>query len=109
AVLGPRFLEIVDAVMAGSARGGGGSNGGPQPTPEEVLVERIRTIAAPGDVVLVPVNGDRAVPDLTPQRACPSPKAPDGSPGGDPADGAAAVTHLEAQRRRGARWFALPS
>jgi GT2 family glycosyltransferase/glycosyltransferase involved in cell wall biosynthesis len=106
-VLRPRFLEIVDAVMAGSDRGGE-SNGGRVP-PHQALAERVRTIATPGDVVLVPVNGDRAVPDITPQRAWPFPQARDGSPGGDPADGAAAVTHLEAQRQRGARWFALPS
>jgi glycosyltransferase involved in cell wall biosynthesis len=108
-VLGPRFIEIVDAVMAGSSRGGGRSNGSHGATPEQLLAERVRTVATPGDVVLVPVNGDGAVPNLTPQRAWPFPQARDGSPGGDPADGAAAVTHLEAQRRRGARWFALPS
>jgi glycosyltransferase involved in cell wall biosynthesis len=106
-VVGPGFVEIVDAVMAGGARGGGSS--GNQATPDEALAELVRTIATPGDVVLVPVDGGRVVPDLTPQQAWPFPQARDGSPGGDPADGAAAVTHLEAQRRRGARWFALPS
>jgi glycosyltransferase involved in cell wall biosynthesis len=110
-VLGPRFLEIVDTVMAASIHGadGNSSNGNSPATPDRALVERIRTLATPGDVVLVPVRSDRAVPDLTPQRACPFPQARDGSPGAEPADGAAAVTHLEAQRQRGARWFALPS
>jgi glycosyltransferase involved in cell wall biosynthesis len=109
AVLGPRFIEIVDAVMAGPHGGGSGrSNGRDRATPEQVLAERVRTIASPGDVVLVPVGGG-AVPDLTPQRAWPFPQARDGSPGGDPPDSAAAINHLEAQRQQGARWFALPS
>jgi glycosyltransferase involved in cell wall biosynthesis len=109
-VLGPRFLEIVDAVMAGPTHGSGPwGNGDSQVAPEYLLVERVRTIAAPGDVVLVPVNGDSPVPDLTPQRAWPFPQARDGSPGAAPTDGAAAVNHLEAQRQRGARWFAFPS
>jgi glycosyltransferase involved in cell wall biosynthesis len=108
-VLGPRFLEIVDAVMAGPTYGASGSSGDGQVAPERAVAERIRTIAAPGDVVLVPVNRDGAVPDLTPQRAWPFPQARDGSPGATPADGRAAITHLEAQRQRGARWFALPS
>ena len=94
--------------MAGSGRGGSGRTNGDDGTPEQVLAERVRTVATPGDVVLVPVSGDGAVPNLAPQRAWPFPQARDGSPGGDPADGAAAVTHLEAQRQRGARWFALP-
>jgi len=109
-VLGPRFLEIVDAVMSGPTySGGNGSNGESRIALERAMAERVRTIAAPGDVVLLPVNGDSAVPDLTPQRAWPFPQARDGSPGGAPADGDAAVTHLEAQHQRGARWFALPS
>jgi glycosyltransferase involved in cell wall biosynthesis len=109
AVLGPRFIEIIDAVMARSSRGGSLSPYGDPATPGRVLAERVRTIASPGDAVLVPVNGAGTVPDLAPQRAWPFPQGRDGSPGLDPVDGAAAVTHLEAQRRRGARWFALPS
>ena len=56
-----------------------------------------------------PSSGDGAVPDLAPQRAWPFPEARDGESGYEPVDGAAAVNHLEAQRQRGARWFALPS
>jgi glycosyltransferase involved in cell wall biosynthesis len=110
-VLGPRFLEILDAVMAAPIHGadGNSSNGTGPATPERALVERIRTLATPGDVVLVPVGSGRALPDLTPQRACPFPQAQAGSPGPEPANGAAAVRHLEGQRQRGARWFALPS
>jgi glycosyltransferase involved in cell wall biosynthesis len=108
-VLGPRFIEIVEAVMAGSGRGGGRSNGRHAVAGGQALADRVRTIATPGDAVLVPVGADGAVPDLTPQRAWPFPQGRDGLPGSDPADGLAAVTHLEAQRRRGARWFALPS
>jgi glycosyltransferase involved in cell wall biosynthesis len=110
-VVGPRFLEMIEAVMARPARDDGGYQSAINGTaaPHRALAERIRTIATPGDVVLVPVTTDGAVPDLAPQRAWPFPQARDGTPGDDPADGAAAVTHLEAQRQRGARWFAFPS
>ena len=108
AVLGRASIEIVDAVMAGSAgrrrpverpRRGDTRAGAGRADPHDRDAGRRRAGAG---------GGGGAVPDLTPQRAWPFPRR-DGSPGGDPADGAAAVTHLEAQRQRGARWFALPS
>jgi glycosyltransferase involved in cell wall biosynthesis len=110
AVVGRRFHEILDEMMARPARGG--ANGGPPSNGGQasagVLEDRIRTIAAPGDIVLLPVS-DGTLPDLSPQHAWPFPQTRDGGPGDVPADGAAAVTHLEAQRQRGARWFALPN
>jgi glycosyltransferase involved in cell wall biosynthesis len=110
-VVGRQFHEIVEQVMArpasSDARGQSGAK--TKVTPDRVVAERIRTIAAPGDVVLVPVNSEGTVPDLAPERAWPFPQARDGAPGEEPANGAAAITHLEAQRQRGARWFALPS
>ena len=112
-VVGPRFHEIVEHVMARPVRGdvghSGGSAGNGVAADERALADRIRTVAAPGDVVLVPVGRDGAVPDLTPQRAWPFPEARDGQPADEPVDGTAAVNHLESQRRRGARWFALPT
>jgi glycosyltransferase involved in cell wall biosynthesis len=111
-VVAPRFHEIVERVMNRPVRGDaerGGAAGSGRLASERALPDRIRTLAAPGDVVLVPVGGDRAVPDLAPQRAWPFPEAPDGGPGDEPVDGNAAITHLESQRQRGARWFALPS
>jgi glycosyltransferase involved in cell wall biosynthesis len=111
-VVGPQFHEIIERVMARPARGDldpGGAVGNRRTTSERALAARIRTIAAPGEVVLVPVGSDGAAPDLTPQRAWPFPEAPGGDPGDEPADGHAAVNHLEAQRQRGARWFALPT
>jgi glycosyltransferase involved in cell wall biosynthesis len=113
-VVGRLFHEIIEEVMARPARtadgdGGGRSSGNGQGSSGRVLAERIRTIAMPGDVVLVPVTGDGDVPDLTPQCAWGFPEMRDRTPGPAPADGAAAVSHLEAQRQRGARWFALPS
>ena len=109
-VVGGQLHEIVEEVMARPARSddSGRSSGNGQVT-SGVLAERIRTIATPGDIVLVPVIGDGAVPDLTPQRAWPFPETRDGRAGDEPADSAAALTHLEAQVQRGARWFALPS
>jgi GT2 family glycosyltransferase/glycosyltransferase involved in cell wall biosynthesis len=108
-VVGPQFHAMVERVMDQPARGDvGGAAGNRRTTSERALADRIRTLASPGEVVLVPVGSDGAVPDLTPQRACPFPQARDGSPGAEPADGAAAVRHLEAQRQRGAQWFALP-
>ena len=116
-VVGRQFHEIIEEVMARPARtaqgdggdGGDRSSGTGEGSWGRVLSERIRTIAMPGDVVLVPVNGGGDAPDLAPQRAWPFPERRDGTPGAAPADGAAAVSHLEAQRQRGARWFALPS
>ncbi|MGH9231296.1 MAG: glycosyltransferase family 4 protein, partial [Acidimicrobiales bacterium] len=111
-VVAPRFHEIVDHVMARPVLGDPGSagtGGNGHPASGRVLADRIRTIAAPGDVVLVPVGADGALPDLAPQRAWPFPETRDGEPGPDPVDGKAAVNHLESQRQRGARWFALPS
>jgi glycosyltransferase involved in cell wall biosynthesis len=111
-VVGPRFHEIVERVMARPVGGDvdpGGSGGNGRVASERALADRVRTIAAPGDVVLVPVGNDGAVPDLRPQRAWPFPEARDGEAGYEPVDGNAAVNHLESQRQRGARWFALPS
>jgi len=109
-VVGRRFHEILDEVIARPGRGG--SNDGPPTNGTRhatgLLEDRIRTIAAPGDIVLMPVAGG-ALPDLNPQRAWPFPQERDGGPGDDPVDGSAAVNHLESQRRRGARWFALPA
>jgi glycosyltransferase involved in cell wall biosynthesis len=112
AVVGQRFHEIIEQVMAHPVRGPGdrgrsASHGG------RVLIrgvaDPIRTIAAPGDVVLVSSGPDGSVPDLSPQRVWPFPEARDGGAGYEPVDGLAAVNHLESQRRRGARWFALTS
>jgi glycosyltransferase involved in cell wall biosynthesis len=111
-VVAPRFHEIVERVMARPVRGDvdpGGSMGSGRAASERAMADRIRTIAAPGDVVLVPVSSDGTVPDLAPQRAWPFPEARDGESGYEPVDGNAAVNHLESQRQRGARWFALPS
>jgi glycosyltransferase involved in cell wall biosynthesis len=109
-VVGRRFNDIVEQVMARPVRshvpGRSPRDGAEQ---DRAVAARIRTIAAPGDVVLVPTGDDGTVPDLTPQRACPFPEARDGASGYEPADGAAAVNHLESQRQRGARWFVLPS
>jgi glycosyltransferase involved in cell wall biosynthesis len=111
-VVGPQFHEIVERVMTHPVRGDvdpGGSVGKRRAVLERALADPLRTIAAPGDVVLVPVGDGRAVPDLGPQRAWPFPTARDGESGYEPVDGNTAVNHLESQRQRGARWFALPS
>jgi glycosyltransferase involved in cell wall biosynthesis len=107
-----RFYEIVDRVMARPARRAGDSNPSAingRERSARALDDRIGTIAAPGDVVLVPVGDDAAVPALRFQRAWPFPEARDGASGYLPVDAATAVNHLDAQRRRGARWFALPT
>jgi glycosyltransferase involved in cell wall biosynthesis len=112
AVVAPRFYEIVEHVMARPTRGDAspiGALASGRAASRRALADRIRTIAGPGDVVLVPVGGDGAVPDLAPQRAWPFPETRDGKPGDEPVDGTAAINHLEAQRQRGARWFAFPS
>ena len=76
-VVGPQFHEIVERVMARPAAAtatAGGPAGNGRAASDRALADRIRTIAAPGDVVLVPVGGDGAVPDLAPQRAWPFPQ-----------------------------------
>ena len=111
-VVGQRFRNIIDQVMVRPARGQGDGDGSAdidRGAPDRAIAARIRTIANPGDVVLVPVGPGRAVPDLSPQRALPFPEARDGAPGPEPTDGTTAVNHLESQRQRGARWFALPT
>jgi GT2 family glycosyltransferase/glycosyltransferase involved in cell wall biosynthesis len=111
-VVAPRFHEIVERVMARPARRDAppvGAAGNDRAASERALADRVRTIAVPGDVVLVPVGSNGAVPDLTPQRAWPFPEPRNGEPAHEPVDGDAAVNHLESQRQRGARWFALPS
>jgi glycosyltransferase involved in cell wall biosynthesis len=109
--VGQRFLEILDEVMARPARGRGGDDLATlgDAATANGIAHRIRTIAAPGDIVLVPVVSGDALADLSPQRAWPFPQTRDGGPGDEPVDGPAAINHLESQRRRGARWFALPS
>jgi glycosyltransferase involved in cell wall biosynthesis len=106
------FDEIIDRVMAQRPRGDGGrgrSTGMSTQASTGAITEALRTIAAPGDVVLVPTGSDRAAPDLGLLRAWPFPQARDGSGGYEPVDSASAINHLESQRLRGARWFALPS
>jgi glycosyltransferase involved in cell wall biosynthesis len=112
AVVGQRFRDIVDEVRQRPSRRGGdsdGPGGNGRGQPDKAIATRIRTIADPGDVVLIPVGPARAVPDLSPQRAWPFPEGRDGGAGYEPIDGTAAVNHLESQRQRGARWFALPA
>jgi glycosyltransferase involved in cell wall biosynthesis len=111
-VVGQRFRAIVDEVMARPAGNwcdnhGSADNG--RTTTARAMAARIRTIADPGDIVLIPVGAGRAVPDLSPQLVWPFPQGHAGAAGYEPTNGAAAINHLEAQRQRGARWFALPS
>jgi glycosyltransferase involved in cell wall biosynthesis len=71
--------------------------------------ERIQAIAEPGAPVLVVTDGDDSLADLGSQPCWHFPEARDGgSVGFDPVDGRAAVTHLDAQQQRGARYFVLP-
>jgi glycosyltransferase involved in cell wall biosynthesis len=108
-VVGPRFLADLDEIMAEPAADRAGDGSTAVSTTERALVRLVRSIAAPGDGVLVPAGPDGTVPDLHPQQAVPFPEAREGGWAGyEPVDGAAAVNHLESQRQRGARWFALP-
>jgi glycosyltransferase involved in cell wall biosynthesis len=71
--------------------------------------ERIRAIADPGAPVLVATLGDDSLADLGSHPCWPFPEARDGGWAGfDPVDGRSAVTHLDAQQQRGARYFVLP-
>src|SRR5262249_27618696 len=58
---------------------------------------------------LVAAAGDASLLELGSQPSWPFPQTTDGNVAGyEPADGAAAVNHLEAQRGRGVRYFVLP-
>lgn len=116
ALVEQRFTDVIDQVMAtrnpadsvGSGTGGRRSEGGDRDT-ATVLRTRMRTIARPGDVVLVASGGDEDLIDLGSQPCWPFPESRDGGWAGfEPVDSAAAINHLEAQRTRGARYFVLP-
>jgi glycosyltransferase involved in cell wall biosynthesis len=108
-VVGPRFLTDLDEIMAEATTNGTGDGSAGVSATERALVRLLRSIAAPGDGVLVPAGPEGTLPDLTPRRALPFPEARGGGWAGyEPVDGAAAVNHLESQRQRGVRWFALP-
>ncbi|MDH3708194.1 MAG: glycosyltransferase, partial [Acidimicrobiia bacterium] len=71
--------------------------------------ERIQRVGVPGAVVLVASGGDEALVDVGSHPCWPFPQGRDGGWAGyEPADGRSAVTHLEAQVARGARYFVLP-
>ena len=71
--------------------------------------DRIQMIGAVGAVVLVASGGDEDLIDIGSHPCWPFPQGRDGGWAGyEPVNGAAAVTHLEAQRSRGARYFVLP-
>ncbi|MEQ8841476.1 MAG: glycosyltransferase [Acidimicrobiales bacterium] len=70
---------------------------------------RIQSVAEPGAPVLVVSLGDDALTDLGSQPCWHFPESGDGAWAGfDPVDGRAAISHLDAQRQRGARYFVLP-
>jgi GT2 family glycosyltransferase/glycosyltransferase involved in cell wall biosynthesis len=75
----------------------------------EVIRRRLQTIVRPGDVVLVATTADNNLAALGSSRWWPFPQNREGEAVSyEPVDGDAAVNHLEAQRARGARFFALP-
>ena len=98
-----RFGEIIDAVMARRSRAAAvGSGRGEECSTEDAIRGRIQTIARPGDVILVATGADDDGIEVPSQVCWPFPQGRDGGVAGyDPADGAAAVHHLEAQRVRG--------
>lgn len=108
-----RFTEIIDAVMARPAQGeeGGGTTG---PASRwraggDELVRRLQTLGRPGSTVLLATTSDDDVVTLGTRPVWPFPQGREGGWAGyEPVDGPAAVSHLEAQRARGARWFVLP-
>jgi GT2 family glycosyltransferase/glycosyltransferase involved in cell wall biosynthesis len=103
-----RFDEIVAAVLARPARNATGTATGPEDTAAAVR-RRIRSLAEPDAVVVVVSGGDEALVDLGPLRCWHFPQGREGGWAGyDPVDGSAAVSHLEALRARGARYFVLP-
>jgi glycosyltransferase involved in cell wall biosynthesis len=103
-----RFDEVVEAVLARPARSATATVAGAGGTATAVR-RRIQAVAEPDAVVVVASGGDEALVDLGPRPCWPFPQGRDGGWAGyDPVDGRAAVSHLEALRARGARYFVLP-
>jgi glycosyltransferase involved in cell wall biosynthesis len=102
-----RFGAILDTIMALPPRTGpvAAATAGSE---RAAVRRRLHSIGTPGSVVLLAARTEGDLVDLGPRPCWPFPQARDGSWGGfEPVDGPAAVTHLEAQRTRGARYFVL--
>ncbi|MGI9604126.1 MAG: glycosyltransferase [Acidimicrobiales bacterium] len=75
----------------------------------DVVRQRIQMIGDPGAVVLVVSDGDDGLIDIGSHPCWHFPQGREGEwPGYDPVDGRAALTHLQGQQARGARYFVLP-
>ncbi|MET0903205.1 MAG: glycosyltransferase [Acidimicrobiales bacterium] len=109
-----RFAEIIETVMERAPEGEearrssepptGGSPGSTDP-----VRRRLQTLGSPSSVVLVAVVSEDDVVELGTRPVWPFPQSREGGWAGyEPVDGPAAVTHLEAQRARGAHYFVLP-
>ena len=97
------FGDIVNAVMAQPA-----ATVGRTAPPDGGLARTLQAVGDPQAPVLVATPTADDVIDLGARPCWPFPQARDGSGGYEPADDRAALTHLDAQRSRGARYFALP-
>lgn len=111
-----QLVDILDRVLSRPARGAPGhapSSRGRAATARHRAADAVRARLLPlterGTTVLVVSGGDEDLVDLGVQPCWPFPQGRDGGWAGfEPADGRAAVNHLEAQRTRGARSFVLP-
>lgn len=104
-VVRARFDQIVDRVLDTPPRT---ADGAASALAAEVR-RRVQLLAEPGSAVLVASGGDDGLVDVPTHVCWHFPQSREGGWAGfDPVDGLAAISHLEAQRQRGARWFVLP-
>jgi len=107
-----QLRQVVERVMARPVRTAddGVRNAGTDTAEvRDAVRRRLETVGRPGEVVLVVTGGDDELLDVRSHPCWPFVQGRDGGWAGyDPVDGPAAIHHLDAQRARGARWFALP-
>ena len=83
---------------------------GRSPGATGAVLRRLQTLGPPNSIVLLAARAEADLVDLGTRPVWPFPQAREGGWAGyEPVDGPAAITHLEAQRTRGAHHFVLPS
>lgn len=108
----PCFDRIVSRVLAMPRRPRLVEKGDDTPTANvdaASIRERVQSLAEPGAPVLMVSLGDDSLTDLGSQPCWHFPEGREGGWAGfDPVDGRSAITHLDAQHQRGARYFVVP-
>ena len=109
-----RFAEVIGSIIQQPLRSeaidsGGSTRSGPDLVERSALLRRLQSVGRPDSVVLMATRSSGDATDLGSRPCWPFPQGRDGGWAGyEPADSKAAISHLEAQRSRGASYFVLP-